>query len=174
MATIAFDRIYQLKITLMGSKPPIWRRILVPANISFHKLHSYIQFAMGWESYHLYGFKIPPTGTKVDESIFYGKIGTLIDDDSTRKPKTTKIAEYLFEPKQQIVYCYDFGDDWMHSIELEEIIEPVQGKKYPICTDGKRACPPEDCGGIMAYQEMLEALEDPDDPDYEVAMEWFE
>ncbi|MDP2174091.1 MAG: plasmid pRiA4b ORF-3 family protein [Candidatus Cloacimonadaceae bacterium] len=174
MATKELDRILQLKITLLGSKPPIWRRIQIPANISFHQLHNYIQFAMGWENCHLYGFRVMPTGKKAVETSYYGNVGILIDDESVKSPKSAKVADYLTLAKQEILYCYDFGDDWMHKIVLEEILAPASGKKYPLCLDGKRACPPEDCGGVYAYQEALEAISDPEHPDYEDVIEWFD
>jgi len=83
-----------------------------------------------------------------------------------------KIKYYIEGKTSKIEYTYDFGDNWRHTIELEEILEPVKGFKYPFCVDGERACPPEDCGGPSGYMELLEKLFDPSDPEHEDIVAW--
>src|ERR1700737_687005 len=129
--------IFQLKITLIGvSKPPIWRRVLVPADIRLDRLHHAIQVAMGWQDYHMHVFS-----TEIAE---YG----LKDDElKHRDEREATLAQLLSEPGDGIRYTYDFGDDWEHEIVLEKSLAAEPGALYPTCIAGKSACPPEDCGG---------------------------
>lgn len=153
---------YQLKITLEGSKPPIWRRMVVPSNTLLPDLHKIIQSTMGWTHSHLHQFIV--------DGVFY----SLPDDwDETsvdyRKLKTDK---FLKKKGDAIKYEYDFGDSWLHEILLEEILPVEAGKKYPAAIDGSRACPPEDCGGIWGYRRLLEIMENPQHEEFEQMREW--
>lgn len=141
-------KILQLKISLKGSKPPIWRRVLVDDSISFHKLHRIIQIVMGWANYHL--FEFDPGGLS---------IGRPHDDfdNEVQDAKKIKVSEVLGAEGQNLIYTYDFGDSWDHAIVVEKILEKDYSQKYPICITGKRACPPEDCGGTRGYENFLEA-----------------
>ncbi len=144
-----FDRVYQFKITLKGIKPPILRKIQVPETYTFCDLHVATQDVMGWQDYHLHEFKIikPLTGKKV-------AIGILDEEDFgpwSRKILPSwkeKIAEYFSTEKRDADYIYDFGDHWEHKVVLEKILPREKNVKYPRCIGGKRACPPEDCGGV--------------------------
>jgi hypothetical protein len=164
-----FNQIYQFKISLKGVRPPIWREIQVPETYTFWDFHVAIQDAMGWQDYHLHEFELlkPSTGLKVN-------IGTP-DEDFGRKVLpgwTQKIADYFSSENRAASYLYDFGDDWEHQIELQKIIPKKRGISYPVCTNGKRACPPEDCGGIWGYEDLLEIIKDPTHEEYEEMMEW--
>ncbi|GAB6182801.1 plasmid pRiA4b ORF-3 family protein [Thermodesulfovibrio hydrogeniphilus] len=166
----SYEFVYQFKITLLGIKPPIWRRIQVPENYSFWDLHVAIQDAMGRTDTHLHMFLIkdPKTGGAM-------KIG-ISDNDFSFKPILAgwkqKIKK-LFSPYNIIAtYIYDFGDNWHHQIKLEKILPRKEGIKYPICIAGKRACPPEDCGGPYGYLELLEAINDPNHERHEELLEW--
>ena len=167
-----YDQVYQFKITLKGTKPPIWRRILVPETYTFWDLHVAIQDAMGWEDYHLHEFTLlsPKTGRKV-------KIGIPSDEDvdygwEVLAEWNQKIAHYFSSENSKADYVYDFGDGWEHSIKLEKILPRETGVAYPRCIGGKRACPPEDCGGIGGYAEFLEAIGDPANELHEDMLDW--
>ena len=167
-----YNQEYQFKITLKGTKPPIWRRILVPETYTFWDLHVAIQDAMGWEDYHLHEFTLlsPKTGRKV-------KIGIPSDEGADFGWKVLadwnqKIAHYFSSDNSKADYVYDFGDGWEHSIKLEKILPRETGVAYPRCIGGKRACPPEDCGGIGGYAEFLEAIGDPANELHEDMLDW--
>ncbi len=167
-----YDQVYQFKITLKGTKPPIWRRILVPETYTFWDLHVAIQDAMGWDDYHLHEFTLlsPKTGRKV-------KIGIPSDEDvdygwEVLAEWNQKIAHYFSSENSKADYVYDFGDGWEHSIKLEKILPRETGVAYPRCIDGRGACPPEDCGGIGGYAEFLEAIGDPANELHEDMLDW--
>ena len=160
--------LFQFKITLLGTKPAIWRRIQLQ-DCTLDKLHEHIQTAMGWTNSHLHLFEIG--GQR------YGDI-ELLDDgfddleciDSTKTmiskivPKTGKRFAFKYE--------YDFGDSWEHKILFEGCPTPEKSKKYPLCLEGERACPPEDVGGIWGYQDFLAAIADPKHEEHSSFLEW--
>lgn len=157
--------IYQLKVTLVGSKPPIWRTILVPSNIILSKLHIALQISMGWTNCHLHQFIV--------DGVFYG----IQDDDfgmdmEIENEDKYKLDQLLKVEKESVIYEYDFGDGWEHKILLEKILPFEKDSQPASCIKGKRACPPEDCGGIWGYQELLEALNDVKHPEHESMLEW--
>ncbi len=164
-----FEYVYQFKITLKGIKPPIWRRIQVPETYSFWDLHVAIQDAMGWTDTHLHVFEIrdPETGTITE-------IGIPDDDFEFEKILPgwkQKISDWF--PIQNIAnYIYDFGDGWQHEVKLEMVLPRNKDIKYPVCLAGKRACPPEDCGGVWGYSELLKAIKDPSHKRHEELLEW--
>lgn len=155
--------IHQLKVTLTGTKPPIWRRIQVASSINLRRLHDVIQEAMGWTQSHLYQFELG--------DVCYGEpdpeYGMPI-----RSAKATPLRKIAPEAGAVFLYEYDFGDSWQHRIVVEKVLPPEPGIAYPRCVAGKRACPPEDCGGIWGYQEFLEAIRDPEHPEHEAMLKW--
>jgi len=159
--------IYQLRIDLVGAKPPIWRRILISSEDNLYDLHCAIQNAMGWLNGHLHTF--------YKGSDYYGMI--LEEDDfmdfaETKDETKFRIKEVLSMEGDTLDYTYDFGDNWDHKIKLEKIItEKVEGQ-LPRCIKGKNTCPPEDVGGLWGYYDMLEALQDKEHPEYQHYMEW--
>lgn len=157
--------IYQFKITLTGSKPPIWRRIQV-ADCTLAQFHEHIQTAMGWTNTHLHDFNI--------EGLQYSDPDTLDSVDHACDTAKTNLSQILPEGDGRFafLYTYDFGDGWEHKIEFEGIKPRDDKKKYPLCVTGKRACPPEDCGGVWGYADLLEALANPKHEDYEAMKEW--
>ena len=155
--------IYQLKVTLKGSKPPIWRRIQVSSDTRLGKLHRILQVVMGWTDSHLHQFIVGQT--------YYGVPDPDFDTD-VRSERTVPLNRVLQEPKDKIVYEYDFGDGWEHEVLLEKVLPPDPATRYPVCLTGKRACPPEDCGGIWGYAEFLEAIMSPDHEEHESMLEW--
>jgi hypothetical protein len=157
--------IYQLKVTLRYVKPPIWRRILVPGDVDLGLLHEILQVAMGWLGGHLHAFSAGGVGYSIpDEDDVFG--GSDLDE------RTVTLSEVAPAEKSRLTYQYDFGDDWNHDIAVEKILPREEGKRYPACTAGKRACPPEDCGGPWGYGEFLEAIRDPKHPDHKMWTEW--
>lgn len=152
---------YQLKVTLRGIRPPIWRRLLVP-DCSLEELHVIIQIAMGWEDDHLYDFEIGDgnyTDHRAAES----------DEECA---DLAKLSQVITRERLKFQYTYDFGDNWQHEILVEKILPPDQGPPFPICATGKRACPPENIRGPWGYYDLLEALEDPKTERHEELLEW--
>ncbi|SRR5581483_3870355 len=154
--------IYQLKITLRGSRPPIWRRIQVRGNTSLAKLHDIIQIVMGWTNSHLHQFQI---GEK-----YYSD--PQFDLDFTASERGKSLDRLGLAPQKHFRYEYDFGDGWDHDILVEKILAPEPDAHYPRCLKGKLACPPEDCGGIWGYYGLLETIKDPHHPDHKDMLEW--
>lgn len=156
--------IYQLKISLNYVKPEIWRRFQVSSDISLLKLHNAIQSVMGWNDYHLYAFEVC--------GVEYGD-PYLVDDELEMGDASHLTVETVFPRiRSKRGYLYDFGDNWRHTIVLEKRLEPEPGQRYPLCIDGERSCPPEDCGGIGGYKELLEILRNPEHEDYEQMRTW--
>lgn len=158
--------IFQLKIKLRGSqKPPIWRQVQVPADINFQQLHAIIQGAMGWTNSHLHAF----TDRRRNFSIGMPNDFGMDDMQDGRRLKVRK----FFEAKgDALIYEYDFGDSWEHTVEVQKVLEAEPGETYPKLLKGKGACPPEDCGGIGGYYHLVEAINDPKHPDHEDMKEW--
>ena len=147
------DLLYQFKITLLDIKPAIWRRIQVP-DCTLVDLHEYIQAAFGWENYHLHQFDI--------DGVRYGQPAPDGDDFGMDFEDETDVLLSKLLPKSgrksPWIYEYDFGDGWRHEV-LFEGFPPVDPKaKYPLCLEGERACPPEDCGGPWGYADYLAAI----------------
>jgi hypothetical protein len=164
----ASEQIYQFKITLLESHPPIWRRIQV-SNCTLDKLHEHIQTAMGWTNSHLHQFEIGGECYGDPELLDEGFDGFECVDSTV-----TKISEII--PKKgkrfQFTYDYDFGDDWQHEVLFEGCLRAEEGGRYPVCVDGERACPPEDVGGVWGYAEFLDAIADPKHEQHEDFVEW--
>jgi len=131
--------VYQLKVTLLGTRPPIWRRIVVPGNLNFERLHYVIQDAMGWDDCHLHVFEVggveigPPGRARFP----YGELVP---------PEKQYTLDRVARSHARFTYVYDFGDSWTHEIAVEEVT--IGECLAPRCVAGERACPPEDCGGV--------------------------
>lgn len=156
--------IYQIKVTLKDSKPPIWRRVLVPDSISLHQLHTILQIVMGWTNSHLHQFIID------DE--YYGDP----EDDEhgeMENEKRYRLNRFVERKGFKFIYEYDFSDSWEHTVQVEAILPIQKGAQYPICLEGKRACPPEDIGGVADYDDLLKILSNPKHPEHDEMMEEF-
>lgn len=161
------DRILQLHVSLVSSKPLIWRRILVRGSFSLWRLHQVLQRVMGWEDSHLHEF--------IFEDKHYGRPDW--DDDPGFGPRFLderkfKIGSLFTSEGAVIRYFYDFGDGWEHDIKNEAIKPYESSAFYPRCIDGANDCPPEDSGGLGGYYEKLRIINDPKDPEYEEILEW--
>jgi hypothetical protein len=158
--------IYQLKITLGGIRPPIWRRVQVDGSVTLAVLHQIFQIAMGWEGVHLHCFRVG--------QVRYSSPApdTDFEDSGDESDEAVRLNEIARREKAKFVYEYDFGDGWEHAVLVEKIMEPEAGCKYPVCVAGQRACPPEDCGGPYGYLNYLEAMADPSHEAHEEMKEW--
>lgn len=158
--------VYQLKVTLEGIRPPIWRRIQVRGDISLFKLHKILQEVMGWSDYHLHQFIIDGESYSV-----ISREADMLGDDF-KNEKRFKLSKVIPGEKFKFVYEYDFGDSWYHEILVEKIFEHDEELKHPVCLKGKRSAPPEDCGGDSGYDHLLEVLKDINHPDHNDMLEW--
>lgn len=156
-------RVYTLKVTLRGSRPPIWRRFEVPGEVTLLKLHEILQAVMGWTDSHLHQFR--------RGDVLYGESDPEwgIRRQSERR---VRLSDVLREPKDRLLYEYDFGDGWEHDVILEGITPREAGVRYPHVLAGRRAGPPEDVGGIWGYHDFLEAIRDPKHPEHQDMLEW--
>ncbi len=155
--------VFQLKVTLKGIRPPIWRRILVRGSTTLYRFHDIVQVVMGWEDEHLHEFVVGDT--------HYG----VPDPDwglDVKNEARVKLGQIVAQPKDRILYEYDFGDGWLHEILVEKVLPAEPDVHYPVCVKGKRACPPEDVGGEWGYATFLEAIADPENPEYDDMVEW--
>ena len=152
------SRTYQLKIQLMHSKPPIWRRVLVPATMKLSRLHDVIQIAMGWTDSHMHQYELGERIIGIPDPDF--------DFREVEDERKLTVRDVLQREKHRIDYVYDFGDDWRHRITLEKILPHKPDFPLPLCLKGRGACPPEDIGGMWGYQEFLRILQDPEHPEH--------
>jgi hypothetical protein len=159
------DPVYQIKVTLLGSVPPIWRRILVPARFSLAWFHIVLQAVMGWENYHLHVFKINGLeyGDPHDDDFF----PTVIMDEHDYS-----LAQTGLKPGSEFQYIYDFGDGWVHKLEVEATQTEGIEEPLPRCLDGKQSGPPEDVGGIAGFYDYLHALKDRSHPRHKEMLAW--
>jgi len=158
--------IYQLRVELAEIEPPIWRRFIVPSTVTLHRLHLVLQDIMGWSNYHLYRFRIGKKeyGEPNPDNEFY--------ELHFVNSKRAKLGRTIAVEGDTFVYEYDFGDGWSHRLLLEDILKPEAGARYPICLEGGRACPPEDCGGPQGYLRFLAILANRDHEEYEQMRTW--
>ncbi len=143
--------VYRIKVALRHVKPPAWRRVEVLGDIKLGGLHEILQIIMGWTDSHLHGFRIGRESYSVPDSNF---------PSDFKNERTVRLGKIAGEG-ETLIYDYDFGDRWEHDLKIEKIFPVEQGVHYPRCTKGKRACPPEDCGGPWGYAELLKAIKNP-------------
>jgi hypothetical protein len=167
MATAkAKPSIYQLKITLLGIDPPIWRLIQVPSTIALCCLHDALQAVLGWTDSHLHQFEKDGKYWGVpDDEGFEDDVEVI---DESRVP----VSNVLGAEGDSMVYLYDFGDDWRHQVVLERIVPFSGTPPKPVCLAGKRRCPPEDVGGPSGYQEFLEVIFEPGHEEFDHFRGW--
>jgi Plasmid pRiA4b ORF-3-like protein len=172
---------FQFKIQLSGLKDPkVWREFIVNENITFHDFHDIIQECMGWGNYHMYQFS--PTGydsypcmelkTPDSESEFSPISNLRKGYELTYDSSKAKLSDYFNTKGQKITYIYDFGDDWKHILSLKKIWPSKTDHPMLVAAEGK--CPPEDCGGIWGYEELIETVSDPKHREYEDLREWLD
>jgi hypothetical protein len=156
--------VYQLKVTLLHSQPPIWRRVQIESGVTLDRLHHALQVVMGWTNSHLHGFRLPQPGQR-------GARRQSLPIESADE-KATRLGDLLRRPKDWCVYDYDFGDSWEHEVLLEEVVPRSSPARCPMVLAGRGACPPEDVGGLPGYYNFLKVIKDPKHPEHEDMMEW--
>jgi Plasmid pRiA4b ORF-3-like protein len=154
--------IHTIKVSLRHMKPPVWRRLQVPSTTSLAELHHVIQAAMGWYDCHLHQFEA--NGRE------YADPAHMIEATSDEARCTLA----RMRAGDRFTYWYDFGDDWWHDIVVESVDRADPALTYPRCVTGRRACPPEDCGGPGGFNELVRALGDDKHPEHEAYREWIE
>jgi hypothetical protein len=159
--------VYQLRISLMGIKPSIWRRVQMHEDSTLEDLHDVVQASMGWFNSHLHQFLVGMQcfGPLDDEEVDWSE-GDVQDEAEA------VLSEVFTRKGSKIIYEYDFGDSWEHEIVLEGKFNAAPDIEYPVCIAGERAAPPEDCGGVFGYENLLDALADPRHPDHDDMVEW--
>ena len=158
--------VYQLKITLKYFRPPIWRRVLVPGHYTLGDLHWVVQHAMGWTNSHLHHFKVGETYYSLPMR------GTDWEDSREEDARRARLDQIAPRAKMKFLYEYDFGDSWQHEILVEKILPPDPALNHPMCLKGKRACPPEDVGGVWGYAEFLVAISNQEHEEHDSYLEW--
>jgi len=159
-ACVSAPSSYQLKVTLKYIEPSIWRRLLVPADLTLGWLHYVLQVSMGWDNDHMHAFRVGKDSYGEPEDNFKDEWDVAVNDVLKRKGS-------------KILYEYDFGDCWEHEVLLEDKLPEEVGSSDVKCIGGQRACPPEDCGGLGGYDRFLEIRSDPEHPEYYELTEWF-
>ncbi len=156
----------QLVVTLEGSDPPIWRRVIVPERMTFADLHRVIQISMGWSNSHLHRFEVAGEHlTEFEEDIAVGAIDS----------RQVEIRDMKLNRKGKVFsYLYDFGDEWQHEILVEDRLSVEDKAQFPLCVAGERACPPDDSGGVPGYERHLSVRLDPDHPAAEYTAGWLD
>lgn len=168
MVSKATSTAYTLHVQLKGIDPPVWRRLIVPGELTLFQLHQVLQVTMGWYHSHLHQFIVehPTKGL-----MYYGEPSPE-DDYFHENEQRVRLAHIATAKDATLVYEYDFGDGWRHLITVEQIETMPQGEAYPWCLDGQRACPPEDVGGIGGYANFLEAWRNRDHPEHHDMRRW--
>jgi len=158
-------RMYTLKVTLKHVEPPVWQRIIVDPATRLDELSRILEVAMGWEGYHLHQFDAGGVlfgpMDEDDEDAYYQ-----IDEHDIR------VKQMLQRTRSKAEWTYDLGDCWVHAIVVEHVDPLTPDLVLPACIDGSGACPPEDCGGVGGYANLLEALADPKHPEHDEIVEW--
>ncbi len=156
-------RAYDLKVTLQGVRPPVWRRIKVRSDITLEGLHRVLQVVMGWSDSHMHAFR-PTSGQRRAR-----RGGSPVERSEEGK---IRLGDLLKKPRDRMVYEYDFGDSWEHEVLLEKVVDHLPGARYPWVLGGARACPPDDVGGVSGYAHFLQAMRQPQHSEHEEMMEW--
>jgi hypothetical protein len=158
--------VFQIKAVLRDTKPPIWRRVLVPSTIMLGDLHVVMQAAFGWYNSHLHEWEV--------DGVEYGMADVDFDelyDEPVTDERTVRLCD-IADESSTLGYWYDFGDSWRHQLVVEKTLPAEPGEAYPQLVAGRRACPPEDVGGIGGYEQFLTAIADPDHEQHENLFEW--
>lgn len=158
----------QIRITLAEIQPAIWRRLVVPRSWSLDQVHLGIQAAFNWWNYHLHEFRIGGLRYGDVEMDDYG----FEDDPRLFDEREVRLRDFASEPGVRFEYVYDFGDHWVHMIEIEQPLALEQAPQRASCIDGARARPPEDVGGVGGYERFLEIMADPLDPEHADTRRW--
>ena len=161
------QEVYQIKVTLLGTSPPVWRRLLVPGDVTLAHLHDVLQAAMGWEDCHMHEFRM---GRR-----YFGRPNPedrLMGMPPVENERTVQLSNVLGKVGAKAIYTYDLGDTWEHGVVLEKRLSADPNTAYPVCTGGQLACPPEDCGGVRGFYDLLDAISNPNHDQHEALRNW--
>jgi len=161
------SEILKLRVTLVASKPAIWREVEVPSSMTLAALHDVLQVLMGWQDYHLWSFELGERRFELPDPDGMSFDGRLPED-----PRRVRVGGLLTKKNQVLDYYYDFGDDWCLEISLVARGEAEPKIHYPCCVAGERAGPPEDCGGVAGLAHLLAAHKNPKTEDDRELLEW--
>ena len=160
------EQIARIRITLDDTKPAVWRRVELPLTNSLKTLHQAIQAAMLFENYHLFQFEVGDTRYSIP-----------FDDEwsgtPTRDAGNIRLGKLVERGIADFTYTYDFGDNWRHTVAIEAITPADPDKEYPCFVDGERRAPPEDVGGLMGFEEFVEAMTEADQPERDAVVAWY-
>lgn len=164
--------LYQIKATILESEPPIWRRILVPSGVDMGLLHESIAKSFDWAGYHLYLFE--KDGVSYDAPQLYDDMATKPAGSGAHYNAEKKGVAEVLRPGDKLLYTYDLGDSWEIELEVEDEVPEadILVPFFPICVDGARLAPPEDCGGVGGYEDLCRILADPSDPAHGEMLDW--
>lgn len=163
MTARSLRSIYQLKLTLQGVNPPVWRRLQIASSENLASVHLALQLVMGWANTHLHEFVIQGERYGVPDADFPSDI---------LNERAYRLEQVMKKENDKLHYVYDFGDSWEHELVLEKILPFATDIRLPVCLEGERACPPEDVGGAVGYEMCLQIIADPSHPEYEDMLEW--
>jgi hypothetical protein len=158
-------KLYELHVELEDITPPVWRRLIVPGDMTLPELHRLLQLVMGWTDSHLHSFTFGKTTYSI------GSVDDLEELDMLDERRVT-LESALATSVKTFVYEYDFGDSWRHLIAWKPVAKPNPERSYPLCTGGARSAPPEDCGGTGGYENFLEAIRDPRHEEHDSFLTW--
>ncbi len=156
---------YVVRLDFDQARPPIWRRLRLASDLKLHQLHGVLQSAMGWTDMHLHHFQMGPDSKDFRVVPFLTPFDVEEGETDGTLESDVRLDQVIGEPGHRLFYEYDFGDSWHHTIKLEKVEPWVNGDPVAVCVAGRRACPPEDVGGIPGYEEVLAALEGHVEPD---------
>lgn len=159
--------LHQLKITLREVKPAVWRRLLIPADFKLDRVHRTLNWAMGWTDSHLHEFEVGKQRYGIPDVWEASP-----DEEDVIPERKVTLSTVLPKEKSRGRYIYDFGDFWQHDLLVEKILEADVDGVYPVCLDGKGACPPEDCGGVSGYAELRKVIADRAHPEHQSMLLW--
>ena len=159
---MANAQILRCYVWLVDSDPPIWRRFQMSDQITLDALHTVLQRVMGWQTLQRYRFEVH--GDRYTQA-------SLMPLEDSLDSTSQHLADFQFQPRATFTYTYDFKDGWLHQITVEDVLPAAEGIPHLTCLDGKRACPPEGSDGVWGYEDLLERLNDPEDPDYEALLD---
>lgn len=164
---------YRVRIDLDQTRPPIWRRLDLASSLTLDEVHLVIQAAFPWSNSHLHEFAAGESRWSPKTERFTSAF--IAEEDTGGTPEDdVRLDHLMHDPGDRLFYWYDFGDDWHHTIKLEQVM--ARGRDEPLCRliAGRRAAPPDDCGGVWGYQMLLEAISDPKHPEHVMYIEWLE
>ncbi len=161
--------IYQMKVVLLDSQPPVWRRLQVPGDARLDWLHAVLQVAIGWTNSHLHQFRVGEkrySDTRHEFAEFEG-------DPEVFEARKFTLRQIAPREQDAFGYEYDFGDSREHEVTVEKILPPdAVTARTALCIEGARACPPEDCGGVGGYDALLKILRNRKHPEHETMKDW--